>query len=333
MNPKYSIAIPAYNRREYLRQAIQSVLEQTVSDWEVVVSDDCSTQDLAAVVEAFNDSRVSYHRSPDHLGATKNSQRAVNLSKGQYVITLNSDDLLLPKCLERVGACLDQNPGFGAVYCSVTYLKDGRVSGCQHVPNIQHADAEVLAAQPWLEKYVGTTPSCCAFRKEAFERISGYRTFLRFAYDWDFYMRMLRLGGGVIFLPEIIGIYRQHEEQMVLNHSMDGLRDILDLWCLPEYQHWPASFLTDNVINEVRILQLQGQSAGMVLREVLNRKLFLKLAWGLPGPVWNRLSRRFRQARTSIDENYTVPTNLDEAIATANRLLGSRTSDVGSAIQ
>ena len=320
MSPKYSIAIPAYNRREYLGQAIQWALEQTVSDFEVVVSDDCSTQDLGAVVRAFDDSRVSHHRSPDRLGATKNHQRAVQLSKGQYVITLNSDDLLLPKCLEVAGACLDRNPGVGAVYFSITYLRDGRGGGCQHMPKIQHADAKVLAAQPWLEKYVGTTPSCCLFRKEAFERIAGYRTFLRFAYDWDFYMRMMRLGGGVMFLPEILGVYRRHEEQMVLHHTMDGLRDILDLWRLPEYQHWPAAFLANNVINEVRTLQLRGQPAGIVLHEILDRKMFWKLAWGLPGAVWDRLIRRFRPTRTGVSDNYTVPTNLEEAVAAANKL-------------
>jgi hypothetical protein len=220
---------------------------------------------------------------------------------------------------------LDKNPGFGAVYFSLTYLSNERVDGFQAIPNITHADAVVLAAHPWLGEYVGTTPSCCLFRRMAFERIAGYRTSLRFAYDWDFYMRMMRLGGGVMFLPEILGVYRRHEEQMVVQETMDGLRDVLDLWRLPEYQHWPAAFLADTVINQVRTLQLRGQPAGIVLHELLDRKMFWKLAWGLPEAVWDRLIRRFRPTRTRFDENYIVPSNLEEAIATANRLRDNAT--------
>ena len=100
MTPKYSVAIPAYNRSDYLRQALESCLRQTVDDFEVIVSDDCSSEDLGAVVRSFGDPRIVYHRSEVRLGATANHQRAVTLSRGTYAITLNSDDLLLPDCLE-----------------------------------------------------------------------------------------------------------------------------------------------------------------------------------------------------------------------------------------
>ena len=116
MNPKFSIAIPVYNRPEYLRQAIRSALGQTASDFEIVVSDDCSTDDLRLVVNSFGDARISYHRSARNLGAAKNHQLSVSLSRGEYVVALNSDDLLLPSSLEAAGRALDECREAAAVY-------------------------------------------------------------------------------------------------------------------------------------------------------------------------------------------------------------------------
>ena len=100
MKHKFTIAIPVYNRPEYLRQAIRSCLAQTVPDFEIVVSDDCSPDDLGSVVSSFGDSRISYHRSMERLGAARNHQLSVSLSQGEYVVNLHSDDLLLPTYLE-----------------------------------------------------------------------------------------------------------------------------------------------------------------------------------------------------------------------------------------
>src|SRR5512132_3203751 len=114
MPPKYSIAIPAHNRQDYLKSAIASCLTQTVDDFEIVVSDDCSVDDLQSVVDAFGDSRIRYYRSKVGLGASKNHARSVALSQGKYGINLHSDDMLLPNCLEVAGAVLDARPHAGA---------------------------------------------------------------------------------------------------------------------------------------------------------------------------------------------------------------------------
>src|SRR5689334_1165628 len=120
--PKFSIAIPAYNRSDYLRQAIASCLAQSISDFEIIVSDDCSSEDICAVVRSFDDPRIAYHRSEYRLGATANHQKAISLSTGTYAIALNSDDMLLPNCLEVAGGELDRRPQAAAVYFACTYL-------------------------------------------------------------------------------------------------------------------------------------------------------------------------------------------------------------------
>jgi glycosyltransferase involved in cell wall biosynthesis len=168
MNPKFSIVIPVHNRREYLAQALASCMRQTTSDFEVVVSDDCSSEDLAATVDSFDDQRIRYVRSQERLGASNNHQRAVTLARGEYVVTLHSDDFLLPHCLETAGAALDTNAAAAAVYYCLTYLLGAKIDGFHGVPALGFANTETWRENPWLEKFAATNPTCCLFRRSAF---------------------------------------------------------------------------------------------------------------------------------------------------------------------
>src|SRR5215472_526254 len=191
MKPKFSIAIPAYNRPEYLAQAIRSAVAQTTEDFEVIVSDDCSTDDLESVVASFQDSRLKYYRSKIHLGAARNHQTSVDLSSGDYIVNLHSDDLLLPSYLEVAVAELAAQKDAAAVYSSVAYLQNGTITGYQNVPRIRFADGSVFSQNAWLENFHNVAPTSCLFRRSVFTNIGGYRVTLRFAYDWDLFMRFM----------------------------------------------------------------------------------------------------------------------------------------------
>ena len=307
---KYGIVIPVYNRPEYLRQAIASCIKQTANDFEIIVSDDCSSQDLRRVANSFHDSRVKYYRNESRLGAAGNHQHAVSLSTATYVIALHSDDLLLPKCLEIAGAALDNHSTASAVYFSHTYLLGSKVQGFYPMPTISFANARTLRENPWLEKFHGTNPSCCLFRRAAFDFIGGYRTSMRFAYDWEIYMRFIATGGGVIFLPQVLCIYRKHEEQAVQTSSTQGLYDVLDLWMQEDYSHWPAWEIADLILLCCR----RDKKIYEVLREVTKRHLVRRVLSGVPRALYEKLRRRIGLADVKADQNYEKPINLDYVI-------------------
>src|SRR5581483_3940121 len=144
MAPKFSVVIPVYNRCDLLLQAVRSCLTQTASDFEVVISDDCSSEDLHPAVLSFGDPRVQYSRNKVRIGASKNHQRAVSLAKGHYVLVLHSDDLLLPDCLDVAGQALEERPEAAAAYFSTTYLKGLTVQGWHPVPKITFANRAVF---------------------------------------------------------------------------------------------------------------------------------------------------------------------------------------------
>jgi glycosyltransferase involved in cell wall biosynthesis len=101
--PQFSIIIPTYERAAVVPAAIRSVLAQTDPDFELLVVDDGSTDDIAGVVAAFDDERVALHRRP-HAGVSATRNAGVALARGEFVVFLDSDDELLPDALAQFRA-------------------------------------------------------------------------------------------------------------------------------------------------------------------------------------------------------------------------------------
>jgi glycosyltransferase involved in cell wall biosynthesis len=321
MRPKFSVVIPVYNRRDFLLQAIDSCLRQTTSSIEIIVCDDCSSEDLRSAVGSFREPRVHYYRNEIRLGAARNHQTAASRARGLYVLTLNSDDFLLPECLEVAGRALDEWNGAAAAYFSMTYLEGSTVQGSQPMPDVPFADNCTLLENPWLEGYHGTSPTCCLFRKAAFDGIGGYRPGLRFAYDWDLYMRFMRIGGGVVFVPEVLSVYRKHPEQMVNRRSIDGLLDVLDLWRLPEYSHWPPSRIASLVLTHFSATIRKGGNLIEVLDELRRHEVRRKLLSGMPVAFFRKACFLRGNDNVVLPANYRAPNGIARAIQTAGTIL------------
>ncbi|MGH7890477.1 MAG: glycosyltransferase family 2 protein, partial [Thermodesulfobacteriota bacterium] len=92
---KFSVVIPTRNRLEYLKTAVASVMAQDCDDWEIDISDNDSTQDVKGYVASLNDSRVRYSRTESFISVTENWNRALDQSRGDYVIVIGDDDCLM----------------------------------------------------------------------------------------------------------------------------------------------------------------------------------------------------------------------------------------------
>ena len=110
---KFSITIPAYKAR-FLDEAIKSVIAQTYQDWQLVIVDDCSPEDLKGIVEPYlADSRVEYYRNEKNCGAVDvvdNWNICLSHCTGDYVICMGDDDRLLPCCLAELSKTIDMYP-------------------------------------------------------------------------------------------------------------------------------------------------------------------------------------------------------------------------------
>jgi len=114
MHPTFSVCIPLFNGGAYIDAAIESVLDQRMPDWELVIVDDGSTDDGVVRARSFDDPRIIVEVGP-HVGLADNWTRALQRASGTYALLLGQDDELLPEALERLTKCFGENPEVGLV--------------------------------------------------------------------------------------------------------------------------------------------------------------------------------------------------------------------------
>jgi glycosyltransferase involved in cell wall biosynthesis len=123
MTPSVTVCLPTYNRSGYLHGALESILKQTLTDFEVIVADNCSTDSTQEVVAGFSDPRIRYVRRDENIGHYRNMNEALAEARGEYVAVVHDDDVYAPEFLAREKAMLDAHPSVGMVHCAV-YVVD-----------------------------------------------------------------------------------------------------------------------------------------------------------------------------------------------------------------
>ena len=121
---KVSVVIPSYNRPHFLLRAINSVLRQTFTSFELIIVDDASTEDIATVITSINDSRVVFVKHNCNKGVNIARNTGLKISRGEYIAFLDNDDEWLPEKLERQLASFEQSKDerLGVVGCQSLYI-------------------------------------------------------------------------------------------------------------------------------------------------------------------------------------------------------------------
>ena len=122
---KVSVLMPVYKTKEaYLREAIESVLNQTFTDFEFLILDDCPKDNREAVVKFYDDKRIKYVKNEKNLGISKSRNKLIDMAQGEYLAVFDHDDISLPMRFEKEVAYLDTHPEVGVVSCWVDYISD-----------------------------------------------------------------------------------------------------------------------------------------------------------------------------------------------------------------
>ncbi len=226
--PTLSVCLPVYNGNQYLEEAVRSVLQQSFTDFELIIVDDCSAQDPAPVLDRVKDARLQFHRNPVRLGLVGNWNRCVELARGRYVCVFHQDDVMLPENLCRKVAALEQNPRAGLVYSDARVVEDDlsvRHSGW-FTPTVPNED-QVFAGREFFEKLLtGDNFICCpsaVFRRSLFEQLGRFDPQLSYTADWEMWLR-LSLQSDVAYLKEPLLLYRVHASNET--HRFKGLKEL-----------------------------------------------------------------------------------------------------------
>jgi len=217
MKVQFSVLMPAYNREKYVRQAIDSVLSQVFTDYEVFVIDDGSTDQTLQVLESYG-TRIKVLRQPNQ-GPEVARNKAAALAHGEYLVLLDSDDLLLPCAFatyDRIIRTFDSPP---LIIGSMTYFQDAHsIPANAQAPNL----VKVLRYPDYLSKDVPIAlfTSRIVIRKSVFDEVGGFRNSTAATFHMDGFNLILKVGtyGPCIVVQKPYTVaYRQHEANSIRN--------------------------------------------------------------------------------------------------------------------
>jgi len=230
-----AIIIPAYNAQKYLAAALDSVIAQTLSDWEMIIVDDGSTDETLAIVAAYSqrDDRICLLQQKNAGAATaRNTGYLAVKPETQFLLFLDADDLLEVNALERLMEALSSQPdsigahALGRVIDSEgSFFKEGeleawgrtrhRVVG-NSLRQIEPEEPTDFAVIAYINCII--SPGVVLLRRTALEASGPFDTQLRNAEDWDMWLRIL-LHGDFVFVDECLFRYRKHADNKSANHA------------------------------------------------------------------------------------------------------------------
>lgn len=220
--PAVSVVIPTYNRAETISRAIDSVLQQTWDDFEIIIVDDGSTDQTEEIVESYSDDRVVYVQFHSNKGANAARNEGVRHASGELVSFLDSDDEFTENHLQRVIGVLSESPsGIGGVYTSQVTLENGEKR------HVDAAKQKLTDPSDVIRNYPANGFSSFTFRRSVFELVGMLEEELDAFQDREYLIRCLAQF-DIIPISEVLVKYHTPEGRISTDSQkkLSALKDI-----------------------------------------------------------------------------------------------------------
>ena len=209
MGPLVSVVIPVFNGERFLREAVQSVLDQKYSPIEIIIVDDGSTDGTAAVARSLGETVRYLHQANQGPAAARN--RGIEQAQGGLIAFADADDLWPSGKLEVQLPYLVNDPAIEIVMGRIQQVRLSKtVNGQTHAEEF---------AEPAFSVNLGSA----VIRKSVFERVGLFDESMRYSEDVDWFMRAREAGAAIITIDVVTLLYRQHEENMTRGKSTSQL--------------------------------------------------------------------------------------------------------------
>jgi glycosyltransferase involved in cell wall biosynthesis len=220
--PKISIIIPTYNSSLFLKRTVKSVLSQTFTDWELLMVDDCSTDNTAELIEEFTkqDSRIKLYKTPQNSGGPATAKNiGINNAQGEYVAFLDHDDEWLPEKLKKQLELFEtsKNEKLGLVSCYIN-IRDNNTKKIisKHRTLYKENTLSMLLQYNFL-----VTSSCVMTKLEILKKVGLFDTDFKVSDDWDMWLRIIKSRYELDFIPECLVDYFVHENNLSSNKERE----------------------------------------------------------------------------------------------------------------
>lgn len=212
--PFFSIIVPTYNRARMLTGALQTVKNQTFSDYEVLIVDDGSTDDTPRVIQGWlEDRRFKYRRLEKNIGNMACRNLALGMAAGQWITNIDSDDFWLPERLEKFAQAAKARPRVGFLFSNGYLHRFGRIIGKAFDPARPIAEGKVPGHYAVGEKFLPYLTTNLAIPRALYQQYGHYRKDMVIL-DNELYARMLADGVEVGVIREPLAVRRIHEGQV-----------------------------------------------------------------------------------------------------------------------
>lgn len=270
--PLVSVCIPSYNGEKFIAEAISSILSQTYSAIELIISDDHSSDHTIAIAQSFQTQtsipiNILTHQT---LGLAENSNFCINQSQGKYIKFVYQDDILTPNCIEKMVNLAETDPDIGLVFSprEMFFLEQENINleliaVYQQFANLHQSWSNLKSIQ-WGKELLEDPnlwehpinkigePSTVLLRKSIFKTIAGFDPELNQLVDLDLWWRILaqfKIG----FVPENLSYFRLHAQQKTCQNMLEGQAMDLNfydkIYSHPDYQLFPPQFRSSSGID------------------------------------------------------------------------------------
>lgn len=207
--PKISVCIPVYNGETYLAQTIQSVLDQTYTDFELVIIDNASTDRTVSIIRSFTDTRIRLIQNETNVGMVGNWNNCLRYGTCEYLQLLCADDLLTPDNFKKKVDILDNYPEVGMVFSGSHVINENNKVVMNRRPFLSSGmwDGKRLARRSFRNHNYNAEPSNVMFRKRTSEEIGSFDPDLWFTLDWNYWLRMCAVS-KVYYINEYLYSFR-----------------------------------------------------------------------------------------------------------------------------
>ncbi len=227
--PLVTVIVPSYNHSRYIGYTIESILNQTLKNFELLIFDDSSLDDSLKIIKKFKDPRINLITSDRNLGICKAVNFCFKKANGKYLSIIASDDIMLPDNLEKKVNFLELNPEYGAVFSGIEAIDEkNRILQKKTKKFERIFISENKKKHEWLNHffYKGNCIAAPTFvtTADCVKNINGFNELISQAHDFDMWVRICLAGYEMHVLPENLVQYRQRRNNQNLSSNTSDVR-------------------------------------------------------------------------------------------------------------
>ena len=182
MNPKISVVMSVYNGEKHLRESIESILNQTFTDFEFIIVNDGSTDNSLEIIKSYDDERIKIINNEENIGLTKSLNKAIKQARGVYIARQDADDISLSNRLELQFKFLEKHPEVALLGTGIYVIDE---NGDEIEKRIMHPNPKrsLLKGNRFIHGSV-------MFRKSVIDELGAYNETLRYSQDYELWLRL-----------------------------------------------------------------------------------------------------------------------------------------------